>query len=298
MLFSDFQKDDSKTLYIIGNGFDLEHKLPTRYSDFRDYLTRNRHEHFVHQLESFFPLDTGNSLWSNFEEALGEYDTDWLYDYATDHIKIDDYDYPGRYAIDMSEAPSVYVTPSIQSIRTLFSEWIASISLEGIGKARDLPRNAKYLTFNYNLILEDIYKIPNNNVCHIHGAISKLPLIVGHNNPRSPQCDEEEMSLIQEGQEEIIHNMNYYYKNPPNNINQHKDFFSYLYDIEYIVIIGHSCSYIDWVYFKEVSLHCDPNVKWIFTPYDSNTRKNILDLSKSLKLQLKYDNGESLHFQQ
>ena len=30
-----------KKLFIIGNGFDLAHKLPTRYSDFKNYLTKN-----------------------------------------------------------------------------------------------------------------------------------------------------------------------------------------------------------------------------------------------------------------
>ena len=27
-----------KTLYIIGNGFDLHHNLPTQYSDFSKYI--------------------------------------------------------------------------------------------------------------------------------------------------------------------------------------------------------------------------------------------------------------------
>lgn len=30
-----------KKLFIIGNGFDVAHKLPTKYSDFQDYLEEN-----------------------------------------------------------------------------------------------------------------------------------------------------------------------------------------------------------------------------------------------------------------
>ena len=28
-------------LYIIGNGFDIAHGIPSKYSDFRDYCQRN-----------------------------------------------------------------------------------------------------------------------------------------------------------------------------------------------------------------------------------------------------------------
>ena len=31
-----------KTLFVIGNGFDIAHGLPTKYSDFRDYLMQKR----------------------------------------------------------------------------------------------------------------------------------------------------------------------------------------------------------------------------------------------------------------
>ena len=30
-----------KTLYVIGNGFDIHHKLDTRYQNFANYLTKN-----------------------------------------------------------------------------------------------------------------------------------------------------------------------------------------------------------------------------------------------------------------
>jgi len=34
-------KFESSTLFIIGNGFDSDHGLPTSYSDFKNYLREN-----------------------------------------------------------------------------------------------------------------------------------------------------------------------------------------------------------------------------------------------------------------
>ncbi|MBR4624945.1 MAG: hypothetical protein IKO56_05355 [Alphaproteobacteria bacterium] len=59
-------------LYIIGNGFDLEHCLATKYSDFRSYLLKNRSRYgeLISLIESYYPEIYAN--WSNFEDALGK----------------------------------------------------------------------------------------------------------------------------------------------------------------------------------------------------------------------------------
>lgn len=40
------------TLYIIGNGFDLFHELPTRYKNYKDYLEET-HPYLAQEYESF-----------------------------------------------------------------------------------------------------------------------------------------------------------------------------------------------------------------------------------------------------
>lgn len=63
-------------LYILGNGFDLWHDLPTSYGEFyesaRDVLD---------EVESYFHLDLGNeaSPWHDFENRLGTYNWRHLY---------------------------------------------------------------------------------------------------------------------------------------------------------------------------------------------------------------------------
>ena len=80
-----------KTIYILGNGFDLAHGLKTSYMDFKSYL-KKYHEDFLVKLEDLYGLqesieccdpyinnDHKNSLakevlWQNFEDNLGKID--------------------------------------------------------------------------------------------------------------------------------------------------------------------------------------------------------------------------------
>ena len=64
-------------LYIIGNGFDLKHKIPSRYSDFALYIA-NHDITLYEQIERCLKNLNTNGLWSNFEAALGTQDYDEL----------------------------------------------------------------------------------------------------------------------------------------------------------------------------------------------------------------------------
>ena len=81
-----------KTLYIIGNGFDLAHGMATRYSDFKQWLIENGRIDVIHELESAFPVQKDNEflLWSDFEKALGLYDinkvVNWSWDVVFENI--------------------------------------------------------------------------------------------------------------------------------------------------------------------------------------------------------------------
>ena len=58
------------TLYIIGNGFDLKHGIPSRYSDFAKFVN-NTDLSFFQRMERFYPNLSNGDLWNNFENALG-----------------------------------------------------------------------------------------------------------------------------------------------------------------------------------------------------------------------------------
>lgn len=79
-----------KTLYIIGNGFDIAHNLPTSYWHFREYL-EDMHQDFLADFEYLYnigriglsdPRESErtvskwkkaicDTLWSDFEDKMG-----------------------------------------------------------------------------------------------------------------------------------------------------------------------------------------------------------------------------------
>lgn len=66
----------TKTLHIIGNGFDLHHGLKTSYGDFRNWLENNdsgllTNINFYYGGQGY-NKDGKDLLWVNFEDMLGQ----------------------------------------------------------------------------------------------------------------------------------------------------------------------------------------------------------------------------------
>ena len=91
-----------KTLYLVGNGFDIQHGIRTPYSEFRSFL-ETHHESFLTDFEAMYniqPLDDTESwyteaaqerwkksvlkdLWQTFEEEMGNPDVEGMHDMAS-----------------------------------------------------------------------------------------------------------------------------------------------------------------------------------------------------------------------
>ena len=81
-----------KTLYIIGNGFDLYHGLDTSYHSFAKYLS-NKDTGLYDHLLNYFGLSDINkgthtsedkAQWNNFEQALADLDFESVLDDNSD----------------------------------------------------------------------------------------------------------------------------------------------------------------------------------------------------------------------
>lgn len=88
-----------KTLYIIGNGFDIAHNLPTSYWHFREYL-EDLHQDFLADFEYLYNIGRidlsdprvsertvskwknaiCDTLWSDFEDKMGRPNIDEMLD--------------------------------------------------------------------------------------------------------------------------------------------------------------------------------------------------------------------------
>jgi hypothetical protein len=72
-LIPNSNKDNEKNLYIIGNGFDIAHQLPTSYEHFHQWLLDNGYKSFVRDFEYLYPdVKDGCDYWCDLESALGK----------------------------------------------------------------------------------------------------------------------------------------------------------------------------------------------------------------------------------
>ncbi|GBD82847.1 hypothetical protein TEHD86_1569 [Tetragenococcus halophilus subsp. halophilus] len=244
-------------LFVIGNGFDLAHGIPSTFNHFKEYL-RSTYSYDYHEtpsmwIQSLTDQDGGeiyemekcahiiDSLvckscedisekkdrenWSIFEKALG------YLDYSSMEEEIfAQYDKEGD--INHSHTDAIYedayrdLTNVILKLPKLFSEWIEGISL---------PTNS-FPVFNLNTyhyfrqLIEgdDVFLTFNytetleelyevNNITHIHG--NRDSPIVGHNN--ASQAEEKVYS-----QDIYINDLNRALKKPTKKIiKENEDFF-------------------------------------------------------------------------
>ena len=62
-----------ENLYLIGNGFDKHHDIPSGYWDFHDWL-KAKDENLVEQIDELY--DYNGDLWGNFEVELGNFNVE------------------------------------------------------------------------------------------------------------------------------------------------------------------------------------------------------------------------------
>lgn len=280
--------EEEKTLYVLGNGFDLMHGVQSRYSDFRDSM--GKHNEVRQTLEEYFKV---GDMWANLEEALAHFDLDRMCNsYAMDAML----DLMDAYGEDAGAAEYYSaVEYAIEPLRIIstelprkFRRWVETLEigtderpllkLFGTGKG-------KVFNFNYTEFPEIMYQIQPENICYIHGCRKKIKykpkekLILGHLpglSDDSYYVEEKKVwkrnpynrYLVETAQENAIQMAVQYddsfTKKCSEIIKRKSDFFGSLNNIYNIVVIGHSLSQVDWDYFVKIkeSLPKDKKVKW------------------------------------
>lgn len=171
-------------LYVIGNGFDLMHNVPSRYRDFGNSLKST--DEVKKTLDYFIDKD---DIWGDFEDSLAHLDRELMMNYIDLYLEDgnafdeddDDFSAAGFYlAQEMAAMPGTLLTHELPN---RFRRWVKSLKVNKDFKPllNLLKRNAKYITFNYTEFLETVYKIPKSNIVYIHGdRRNKEKLILGH----------------------------------------------------------------------------------------------------------------------
>ena len=277
-------------LYIIGNGFDVAHDMPTKYDpDFKRIAQRMENSYFWDLYQS-----QEDDIWSDFENLLGcpdyndlegifnGYEPDYSSDRESDR---DGIIFQAEFSGNLSSALYEFAKN-------------AENSLAGVQKKSDidklLDKDAYYLSFNYTHTLEDIYNIPAGNVLHIHGEVGANNLALGYPkghytpekysyDPRQKgtgpyvqieiddYIDEIEDYYIQNAFKTLVEKCKSFYKEIRTDLLQ-----SFLddnaCDIDEIIVYGHSCA-IDFDYFDYLNKRYS-TANWTFYVYSEEQKNN------------------------
>lgn len=325
------------TLFIIGNGFDLMHGVPSSYYHFRDTLGRNNE--IRETLEFYIRAE---NLWGDFENNLAYLDRElvlssidfWL-EYM-DVLDVDDDDFSLSSFYVTQDLTTTPIVTLMEELPKRFRRWIKSLKNDGKRSLPDtlLKKEARFITFNYTEFLETLYGIPQKSIVYIHGdrRDTKNVLILGHghdtddvyeewfnaNKERKefqPKWDEKDkydrndnpVYLAYFSDEEVTGNwhseMRYhaitqtvgriegYYedaaKKTKDVLEKNRDFFKSLVDITNIVVIGHSLSYVDEPYFREIiesNLEAD-KICWYFSWFSLADLKRVLNFASKMNIE-------------
>ncbi|MEW5058380.1 MAG: bacteriophage abortive infection AbiH family protein [Cycloclasticus sp.] len=269
-------------LYIIGNGFDIYHGIPSRYSDFKTYLSDVESD--LHDLvEGYIPAEED---WSDMEAALAEIDVDSIVDDASQSLmSYATEDWSDAYHHDYQYEVNKTIEGLSSSLKVHFGNWVRQLEIpvfnELLARSLRLPTNSCYLNFNYTSSLTDIYTIPRDRIFYIHGeAHGNDELVLGHawNPVEIPSLndvpDPESMDTrVIEGNEIINDYFGKTFKNSEKIIAENSNYFAGLSGLSKITVLGHSLSLVDERYFKEIVKNISVNsVQWIVTHYGDDEK--------------------------
>ncbi len=292
-----------ENLFIIGNGFDLGHKMNTRYEQFRHWLVSqfpkaaNTSSFYLSEVQimpdgeeyisnedlaSFLIYcidETAGGNWADFESTLGTIQWEYFFDQLEEIIDRDgDIDlWKTAYSReDFTQTLSI----NSRAFAKFFSEWINTIKypnsiLKNAFFTDKIKTTSFFLTFNYTRTLEKIYLISENQICHIHGVQGE-EIIFGHGNQYDQ--DESRYDFGMEG----IDNIHEGLRKPTEEVIRKTDVFNKLksFDIKNIYSWGFSFSKVDQCYLEEICKSLDTKlITWYIHDYSKDKFyqfKNIL----------------------
>ncbi|WP_192250436.1 bacteriophage abortive infection AbiH family protein [Mesorhizobium silamurunense] len=271
-------------LFVIGNGFDLHHGIPSRYRDFGRYVEGIDRK--VSELIRDY-LFVDKDFWNCFEERLATFDSDHVIDYAENFLV-------SYGAEDWSDADHHNFEYEIEQIvdglsRTMrkhFADWIRGLPIPLPGTVplvNCIERRAKFLNFNYTPTLQSLYGVDPGQVLHIHGsAVDPDSLIVlGHGWERQAdemlvrQVDEDTDTRIAGGYRLIDDYFAGTFKPTEKILAQNQAFFDGLVDVSDVFILGHSLADVDALYVAEIANKVPVTARWTISCYKTpETERN------------------------
>ncbi|OGX77775.1 MULTISPECIES: bacteriophage abortive infection AbiH family protein [unclassified Exiguobacterium] len=280
-------------LFIVGNGFDLAHFLPTKYENFHTYLKNTypgalqtdlsfdissithpdgseifeANEVVAFIIDIISEAETNGDKWCDLENSLGKLDFEKYFDemsYLYDEAD-DDFNEFHR-AYDYEDVSSNFHDVIIK-VKDLFAEWINSIKISDVKAKQTFKEildtsNDYCINFNYTRVLEDIYGA--KNVFHLHGQ-QNSEIIIGHGINQN-----EDSRYI--GTEDALWEIHHALKKDTSKVIEHwKSLFDSLNLVDKIYSHGFSFSDVDLPYIKRVCETVNTeSVTWFLNDFEES----------------------------
>ena len=291
----------NKTLYIIGNGFDLAHGIKSSYVDYKTFLESQKLG-INAEIYPQFLSDKSLNYWHEFEEQLSNYTCpDKLIDDISEKL----------ISLNSRNSNNLYLDHScnvikqtigeceynvkILEIKQTFQNWVKQIDISLAKQKYKFNNNSIFLSFNYTTTLEDIYSINKTKISHIHGVKGDNNLIMGHswslNNNKIMSYEESvfykkeldtESELLRLINSELTNLIEELYKNTHSVLEQSDFFYEFPQTISKIVVIGHSLSKVDMPYFHAIKDNVPKNTSWHVGYYSEEDCKRTEILKREL----------------
>ncbi|MCC4612427.1 bacteriophage abortive infection AbiH family protein [Xanthomonas campestris pv. esculenti] len=247
-------------LFVIGNGFDLHHGIPSRFRDFRSFV-RTQDTWVFDAVEEYLPVEEG---WADLEAALAEVDPDQIIDdlgHFAPSYSSDDWSDSGhgdfQYEVDK------LIERLSTDLRSLFGKWIRQLQIPAPGQVvhpvEVLDPAGAFLSFNYTTTLTRTYGIPRQQILYIHGCadMPEEELILGHawrGEDRRSLNDRPDVAELDPRLAEVHGILDDYFaktfKPSDKLIQENAEFFQWLSSIQEVYLLGHSLSDVDAPYFE------------------------------------------------
>lgn len=288
-------------LFIIGNGFDLDHGLKTSFQDFKRFIEKtylltfntgflpypvvgtgrhgeivvdpNTSSQILYNLLESVPIE---SDWRDFEDCLGKLDYHFILDLVDE-----DEDNPFRHQYNIEDTISDLKPSILVAVFDVFKEWISSIDISKTKRKYYFKDSDYFLTFNFTSVLEDVYSIRKENICHIHGPFQDGHCVTGHGNYSREFDDYDELIKyqIKDISDSLIKHVDELFENQ-------RDFFRRLMknNITEIVFFGFSFGDVDLFYIRKLfTLINTKNINLYLSAYeDLKSKEEKLIMLKSL----------------
>lgn len=254
-------------LYIIGNGFDLWHGLPTSYDDFYAFG-----KEMLDDIEEFYLFDVCHEgPWHDFENSLGRFDWRRFYE-AYNHVDITSENFRRSEVYGLEDDLTEQSNLHVEAIQETFREWVEGIDISVVKKKLVFPDDASFINFNYTSTLQSLYGISDERVFHLHGCTDKFDeLIFGHGETMEEEGEFDEngnSNRTMFSDAECAAKYPFYALQKPVNevLQKNRKVFDLVRYVSEIVVIGHSLNNIDLPYFRALSA-CAQSARWLVCCY-------------------------------